>query len=597
MWDVVVTGIVNTENQDEAIQRASMRLKLSPAKIRKILNSTPKVVKSGLDQSTAEKYVYSLKKIGLLAEARQQIEHNKEDTQQEDSHTRLSFRKNNLALAAGFLIASVIGIWIYDRLVTFEASLQPAHVFESEFNKLSLDSITACSNQGKSELEWDITDYSYNVIENPKDKIFRYKNNLASNTGSELHIIGIGHGTGRISVHETSKPVILYLMSAGYSRWFIELGGNSNIEKIVVHPNITEINISHVEHTSLWDNIGYLLGEKITPLSATPIYQVSEYPKCGNFFPGFQTGNPLKIAKERSLYLENVLGQREESLQVTYGQSSYYDQTFQVPLHKYKVSDKKHEQVYRPDIALRNRYMQPTQQESLDENLVKLRKMRRNPSITADNSIRTVNQLLDIIKRYQEKKLLPTHIPPSRIFGKKDALKWFEIQSFRHARTQTFQSSVKGIDCNSPEIFPGNILAIVGDSRSNKVKCGSGNEVYVMAEGKDNVDDAWGDDLIDAGPGNDVIDAGWGRDILYFGYGWGEDVVDKTCTGANVFLKDTPSSSRYFWDKNWKYYNFIVFGSGIDREDIVDLGNKLVNRKTGDSINFKSRCFNLIFDE
>ncbi|MBL4868658.1 MAG: hypothetical protein JKY67_20030 [Pseudomonadales bacterium] len=73
--------------------------------------------------------------------------------------------------------------------------------------------------------------------------------------------------------------------------------------------------------------------------------------------------------------------------------------------------------------------------------------------------------------------------------------------------------------------------------------------------------------------------------------------MDTACREAKFRLKDTDNSSRYFWDEKWKYYNFIVFGAGINREDIVDLGNKLVHKKTGDSINFNSRCFNLVFDK
>ncbi len=178
MWNVVITGIVNTEDQDEVIRRASIRLKLSPRKIQKILNSTPKIVKSGLDQSLADKYVYSLKKIGLLAEANQQSKLDRIDAQQGYRQTR-GRQQIYFALILGVLLSGVIGIWIFDRLVALETSLQPAHIFESEFEALSSDSITTCSYQVKSEFEWDITDYSYNVIEDPKDKIFRYEEKTA----------------------------------------------------------------------------------------------------------------------------------------------------------------------------------------------------------------------------------------------------------------------------------------------------------------------------------------------------------------------------------------------------------------------------------
>lgn len=506
------------------------------------------------------------------------------------------YRINFLALVLVLLIVG-IGVWVLDRLLMVEASLQPVLIFESEFIKFEGETISACPNLEANGIEWDVTDYSYNVIDNPRSEVYRYKSNLVNNESTEIHIVRIGHGTGRITIDETPKPVVLYLESAGYSRWFIELGKTAKIAKVIVDAKTTEISFSKLKYSSMWSSIEYLLGKKITPLSSIPIHQIVKNFKCGTG-TRFQVRRALRDAKRRSQYVEMLLGQRETSFQSNGGSSSYYEHTSQIPMQKYMVSDEKYALVYTPGTAIRNKYRQLTQQEKSDVELAKIRKMTRDSSTVADNSVQTISQLLDVLKPYQDKMLLPTHIPPSDIRGRKD-IKWFEIQSFRQAKILNVPSSTKNSHCNALKFVAEKMLAIVGSSESNIVRCTRGNHIYVLAGGDDEVDDAWGDDLIDAGPGNDLIDTGWGADILYFGYGWGEDIVDTVCTDAKLRRKDTPSASRYFWDESWKYLNFIVFGLGVHKEDIVDLGSKLVNKKTGDSIIFKNghRCFNFVFHD
>lgn len=597
MWDVVVTGVVGSKNRDRVIERASSRLKSSPENIEKILASAPTVVKAGLEKAVADKYVSSLMELGLAAEAREQPGQASTPTPEISSKRRKPAKPSIAILALSLVFSATAAIWVYDRLAKLEHSLQTAHKFESDFQTLTIDPIAACAGPDSGALEWDIADYSYNVIEDPHDKIYRYQSNLEDAHNREVHVIGTGHGTGRIAVGETSKPVILYLVSGGYSRWFVELSQNAHLDKIIAHPRVTEINISRVSRPSTWESLQHLAGRPITSPEEIPVYQISERAKCGNFTPGFQVDRRLESAKKRSLFLKNVLGQRETSLQLTYGESSYYTQTFHIPIERSKVSSQKYERVYHAARSTRKEHRKPTEREQADERLMALRKMQRLPGIVADQSIQTVDQLLDVVKRYQDKKLLPDHIPPSAIHGKKDVLEWFDIQSFRSAEVLYSRATEKRIDCNTMDRLTTKKLAILGDSGNNKVDCARGNQVYALADGEDTVDDAWGDDLIDAGPGNDMIDAGWGNDILYFSYGWGEDVVDKTCSWARFHRKDTASSPRYYWDDKWEFKNFIVFGPGIHRDDIVDLGNKLVNQKTGDSISFKSRCFNLVFDE
>ena len=122
-----------------------------------------------------------------------------------------------------------------------------------------------------------------------------------------------------------------------------------------------------------------------------------------------------------------------------------------------------------------------------------------------------------------------------------------------------------------------------------------GDDTLIGGAGPDVICGYGGDDIIYAGAGDDVIEAGWGNDLLFFNYGWGQDVVGKTCHQAAYRPQDSAGAKKVNWSTDWPYKNFIVFGQGVAEEDIVRVKDKLVHKLTGDSITFKNDCFNTVF--
>ena len=82
---------------------------------------------------------------------------------------------------------------------------------------------------------------------------------------------------------------------------------------------------------------------------------------------------------------------------------------------------------------------------------------------------------------------------------------------------------------------------------------------------------------------------------MFFNYGWGQDVVGKTCHFAPYRPQDSAGAKRVTWSAEWPYKNFIVFGKDIASDDIVRVRNKLVHTQTGDSITLENDCFNIVF--
>ncbi len=144
---------------------------------------------------------------------------------------------------------------------------------------------------------------------------------------------------------------------------------------------------------------------------------------------------------------------------------------------------------------------------------------------------------------------------------------------------------------------------MIGNALDNKIYCEpkmkeySGDQLYILGPGDDIMDDKYGNKIVNGGTGNDDLRLGGGRKILVFEEGWGNDKIYADCINSKVDRRSVLSvEAPVFW--KYKYTNFIIFGPTVNPEDMEwETKQKLVNKRTGDSITFKndSSCFNLIY--
>ena len=219
--------------------------------------------------------------------------------------------------------------------------------------------------------------------------------------------------------------------------------------------------------------------------------------------------------------------------------------------------------------------------------------MQRRADVSAV-TFGSASEFLTALESYRTKGLIPSLMPASgRGSRGLDEAEWYSLSDYRSAYTTRVPTGTTEDACKSSREIE--FLVIEGTDGTNIVKCAWGKQLYFMRGGDDRIDDSWEDDIIYAGPGNDVIEAGWGNDLIFFNFGWGQDVVDKTCHQAPYQPQDSAGSQGISWSSNWPYKNFIVFGKGVAEEDIVSVNNKLVHKQTGDSITIKGNCFNTVF--
>lgn len=590
MWKVIIKSVTIPADYDIVARRLATLLNISTPKASKLLARLPVVVKSNIDRAMAVKYQNALEKCGLDVVLEEIIPaHDVSEVSATGLLPRWSLVVMGM-LVTGLLMSS----WLVFRLSQYNLSPGPLYLYAENFQRIQSPAGFKCGEVNPETIQWDVLDYSHNVIVDPIDQVNRYKSNLPASGAEDVHVVGVNHGTGRIVMSASDKPVILFLMSAGFSQWFIEIEPGANLKKIIVHPQITELRLEQVNLNNRFDSqLDFVLGGSSSVMGNVQVQMVDEMPACVSFYPRFQSESEQARAKLRSKYLEQLLGSRELSLQVA-GESNYFSQTFKIPMKGSNVSKARLESVYHYADAMRKQSRQPTTAvEPADPN-DQYRTMLRDSSVRGINKT-SVDELLDEVRAYQEQKRLPSHIPQSQITGKREVTDWLDLQAFRPARQISFSPVMKQPDCNDTQNLLSNMLAVYGDEAANRISCARGNQIYVMGEGNDVVEDSWGDDFIYAGPGNDQIDAGWGNDIVYFNFGWGEDVLDKTCHLAWFDRRSIPAAGKYFWDDRWQYKNFIVFGPDIDPEDVVLLPNKIVHKITGDSIVLKSVCFNVVF--
>ncbi len=159
-----------------------------------------------------------------------------------------------------------------------------------------------------------------------------------------------------------------------------------------------------------------------------------------------------------------------------------------------------------------------------------------------------------------------------------------------------------GSDCLTKQQCPSvsETGVFIGNDKGNKIACFSGNFLYALGRGSNEVTHSYGNSIIQSGAGDDVINLGGEASILVFSKNWGKDTV----TLGNMYpkwldlIKDSPAKED--WKKaGFKYQQFIVFGPGIYPQDLqwesytynhIVGKNPIVlkNIKTGDQVTFKS---------
>lgn len=117
-----------------------------------------------------------------------------------------------------------------------------------------------------------------------------------------------------------------------------------------------------------------------------------------------------------------------------------------------------------------------------------------------------------------------------------------------------------------------------------------GSSVVIAGDGNDKIDSvSSGNHIYCLGKGDDTIHSS-GHNIIIFQKNWGHDTV-------NIHSRevDTTKIQGYDGSYPWRYSSFLVFDKGIHRADIRWEGNKLINIKTGDSIEINTKKVNLLF--
>jgi hypothetical protein len=153
-----------------------------------------------------------------------------------------------------------------------------------------------------------------------------------------------------------------------------------------------------------------------------------------------------------------------------------------------------------------------------------------------------------------------------------------------------------GTNCPAQEYFD----VMIGDTLGNKFLCDpkltplSGDQVYLGGPGDDVIKHTKGNVIIDGGSGNDTVALGRGRKVMIMSQGWGQDTINIDCTGAQIDKTKLPPFALP-WE--YEYTNFLVFGTGIQPEDLKFDGLEIQHIVTRDKVTFSDYCFNIVFTE
>ena len=485
--------------------------------------------------------------------------------------------------------------WAIVRLAEYQIHNTETVVFvdgaSPEFTRQSLQ----CST-GSRVPALDVTDYSYNVTQSQQPSgLYRYKTNLDALPPVDVHVLVNRGGSGRVVLRNTDKPVWLVLLSTQRAIWHVETRPGANLERIVTNERVSEIRFSSAIGASAESLVDLFLGEH-TSTTQPPAIDILPHSNCFVRLTRFQDVADRTRHEPAIRSLRLLLGHPESSLQAA-DEPSYFDRPLFVPFDEPDISPSRLAEVLRRADPLSNRARpaenSPGAVEERQSELQRIANMARDESVVP-KELATPTEFISLLEEYQRRDLLPPSLPRSapgsRVLSVAD---WYSLADYRRAYRREVPTGQTPDACNGGR--DRDFLIVEGGAGSNVVGCAWGNQMYFMRGGDDEIDDSWEDDIINAGPGNDIIDAGWGNDIVFFNYGWGEDQLRKTCTGAAYVPQNTARASTVRWSQDWSYKNFIVFGKDIRRDDIVAIGNKLVHRETGDSVTVSGNCFNLVF--
>lgn len=495
------------------------------------------------------------------------------------------------------VISLGVAIWAILQLISYHTQSTETVVFADSPN-VQIDPRPLRCNSGGRNPELDIRDYSYNVTrERGPSGLYRYQNNLVAEPPVDIHVLLIKGGSGRVMLAKSDKPVWLVLLSTQTAIWHIERAPGANLERVIATQGISEIRFTDSLSNTEASVIDLLLHR---PPMQTALPQIDLMPHsiCLVKLMRFQKFDDLKNFVPALANLRTWLGHPEQSLQAK-DAPSYFDLPFRVPFDAPDISVERLAAVKKlaepPTTRTNSRQnvQRPTSPSASE--FEQFANMARRDDVVP-KTLSTPAAFLSTLTEYQRKNLLPSELPRSGLASKGiNVSGWYSLADYKSSYKRQVPAGVTEDACDGGR--GGKLLIIEGTDASNLVKCAWGNQLYFMKGGDDRIDDSWEDDIINAGTGNDIIDAGWGYDIIFFNYGWGQDTVEKTCQKAAYVPQDTPRSSKVRWSREWVYKNFIVFGKDILREDIVAFNNKLVHKKTGDSITLKGNCFNQVFWE
>jgi hypothetical protein len=178
--------------------------------------------------------------------------------------------------------------------------------------------------------------------------------------------------------------------------------------------------------------------------------------------------------------------------------------------------------------------------------------------------------------------------------GSKDAI----TTRYDVVRDSLGKASYKCVDQNCPKHEYYDIM--IGDMLANKFLCDpklrplDGDQIYLGGPGEDVIRHTMGNVIVDGGTGNDSLALGPGRKIMIFSQGWGKDRITLDCAGAEVQKNQLPAFAI-----PWKYdfSNFLIFGQGIQPEDLKFNGLEIEHITSGDKVTFSDYCFNIVFAE
>ncbi|MDJ0793254.1 MAG: hypothetical protein QNI98_03335 [Woeseiaceae bacterium] len=499
-------------------------------------------------------------------------------------------RNSTLVIALG--IALLASGWALARLAEFQQTRQTTVVYTDAPDLQANPNNLSC-RQGR-RLDLDIRDYSNNVVAKPgPSSIHRYKTNLDAEPPVHVHILSIRGGSGRVVVAETDKPVWLVLISSQPAIWHIERAPGATVDRVVASQTSSELHFSNTLVAEADSLLELLFGEA-PDAAAMPDIQVIPHSTCMAALQRFQKYDDRKKFIPALQGLRAWLGHPEMSFQSA-SHPSYFELPFRVPFEEPDVSIDRLAAVAKlaepPKAAPSNQ--QPEPDRAVANQFERYANMQRRSDVKAITFANS-GELVAALDAYRNKGLIPSLMPASGRGGRGlDVAEWYSLSDYRGAYTRRVPTGITEDACNGGRDHE--FLIIDGTNGTNSVKCAWGKQMYFTRGGDDHIDDSWEDDVIYAGTGNDTIDAGWGSDLLFFNYGWGQDVVEKTCHNAAYRPQDSAGARKVNWSTNWPYKSFIVFGRDVSREDIVRVDNKLVHKQTGDSVTLKNDCFNIVY--